>query len=856
MTKTSQTKPSNLVKNPSLEEPFPQDWLLSLLHQKSTWWMLALPLKLFESLHAKSNHSSNNPLLQALAAPSSSIRWQFSEAWQTWLKSPKNLFDYLDKHNQKVLSTQIERAFILPSKSPRFLLKILTLRDGEQDFVVDLHCGIANDEIRLWAECVCLKGVSFSNESGELIDSDRFRFIYERQQLLEEQNKVIKRAFQKQSRFLALLSHELRSPLLGLQAMSKRLALKYPDTPELQNSFTAMSSTVEYLSYLMNDILTYSQTEFNSVQLYPHEFFIEPLLLDIKMLTEDIAAQKNLQVIVEFIGKGQAVFGDRVRLKQVLMNLVVNSIKFTYTGQITLCAEQLDNGRCHFKVIDTGEGISEEKLKGIFEPFIQLDSTTLGNQFGAGLGLFVVKELIELMGGEIKVVSALGKGTEFSFTLDLHERPVQSQSALNVEQEAPVTSSDFIGEHDKDVLDFFEEKDFIRFDSVDKKRSQEHGQKSNKYQGEDRRRITNDQENQQLDDTSNDNDQRNSQAFEATIEDSLRADFDLLATDDHISLKKVSTSDSAIEKVNTQTPNSETLPPAVKVLIAEDSDLNRWVLVDLLSEFGCDITETVNGEEAWHAYQFGEFDLVLLDIQMPILSGIDVARNIRRTAHNQKKLKAVVAITAGVSGGLFDKNDEAVASLFSSWMVKPMGLEKLKTVFTEKGLPIRGSAQSVIHKWDDNDYQLSLEDLEHALSKSHSSNQEQRIDDQQDESPAPENLESKALLTLKVDDYSVIPVHFRALFNDFVKQTMELIAEIERYNEAHHWNEVASTAHKLKGNMMLFHLQEAVTWLKSLEHTANSEENPDFKQETCIEVCQNLRFLIKTLEKSHSMINN
>ncbi len=825
----------------------PHSSIETTLFEQLLWWQIKIPVEVVEMLSIapkvtrSEDSSSKHQLLKWLTKPENARQVELSSAWRQWFKAlPDIFFDRLDGKQLVELSAKIETVLMTPKEVIGLTQEIKT-DFGKREFFTQLHCLIEPDEIKVWANLVEASGFSPTFDAFSQ-DNNSVEFFYERQALMEEQNKVIKSSFQKQSRFLAMLSHELRSPLLGLQAMAKRLAIKYKEEIELQNSFESMSSTVEYLSYLINDILTYSQTEFNSVQLYPHEFDLQPLLKDVEMLTKDIANQKQLYVKVNYKGDKQIIFGDRVRLKQVFLNLVVNAIKFTETGGVILEAEQVKRHEFLFKIKDTGEGISKDKLNRIFEPFMQLDSTHANNQFGAGLGLFVVKQLIELMGGSIQVNSELGVGTEFSFRLNLSEYAFHSQQLLdanvgnqksrrpsskrfNQNGKLKLPKSDFAdsessNEESNDILDFVGNQGMVAFNEPKSKNS---GNKT---------------ETRDVDDSSLTEGGapqfREGKVNELDELDALMESYSLKNTPmtDFTSSSNTPVDISPDTLIHSKSETDIHYRP-VNVLIAEDSDLNRWVLTDMLKEFNCKVTETVDGVKAWEAYQNGHFDIVMLDIQMPYMSGIDVARNIRNSISESGKLPPIVAVTAGGDEFVFQNDQESLDGIFDDWLLKPVDLELIKQILERHLLllPELATDSEVVEPIKVEDFPETTETVTHSQAK---------------ESPA-------IPLT---DAYEAIPQHLLTLFNDFVVQTTELLTSIESGLDKQNWELVAKEAHKLKGNMMLFQLNDAAGALKNLELTVKSEENPDFKQEKCHELCQNLRTLLKALEKSHSMVDN
>jgi len=186
---------------------------------------------------------------------------------------------------------------------------------------------------------------------------------------------------------------------------------------EVLAALKAIHITAEQSTFLVNDILTYSQTEYDEITLHPMRFSLKETLHNVKQLTSSIAADKGLIVSLIYLGEQDEVVGDSVRLSQILINLIVNSIKFTQYGGVTIEVLQVNENQFSFKITDSGEGIAEDQLERIFEPYAQLESIGSTQSIGSGLGLLVVQKLISLMGGEISVQSVLGVGTSFQFVL-------------------------------------------------------------------------------------------------------------------------------------------------------------------------------------------------------------------------------------------------------------------------------------------------------------------------------------------------------------------------------------------------------------------------------------------------------
>lgn len=816
-----------------------------VLLQQSLWWKLLIPIEVVEMLSispkvtSKPNFSSNHRLLKWLSNPTNTQGMHYSQAFVSLINAKEgevSFFERIDAKQLIQISSKIEFVLLNSNEQAGLTVEVQTPA-GKRSLMIMLRCIIEPDDIYIWAQLFDAQLIDRGNEHISLLsEEDSVELVYERQLLLEEQNKVVRSLFQKQSRFLAMLSHELRSPLLGLQAMAKRLSQKYQQSDELQTSFASMSSTVEYLSYLINDILTFSQTEFNSLQLYPHEFLIKPLVDDIRLLTQDIADQKKLKIEVDYSGSNTTVFGDRVRLKQVLLNLVVNGIKFTQQGGIRIGVIEKGNGDFIFSVKDTGEGISEAKLDRIFEPFLQLDSLKGQNQFGAGLGLFIVKQLVELMGGTIKVTSVLGKGTEFTFRLNLRATQSDKRSTqIRMQNKAAF-----------EVQDFTQSAKSVNRASPDNPAAQK--KLSDSVQHPDVTDFMDDSRSfslvSEFDNPIAEELKQVDQIFDEVMEDlppKLERD-----------LQNVSVESVKLMPKSVRPPLKNAMAP-INVLIAEDSDLNRWVLVDLLSEFGCTVTEAINGQEAWEAFQKNPYELVILDIQMPLLSGIQVARKIRNHPDLGSNLKVVIAITAGGNELLFKEENESLEGLFDDWLLKPAELNILRAVLIKHNLLTESvdeahNNQAILEKSVEQPEQnkdSQNRDEERGASKSENS-----------EKVAGESSAGEISTVDGLDEYSQIPAYFLHLFPDFVVQTQSAIDEMMTLSQRKDWEALAAGAHKLKGNMMLFNLTHAVDFLKDLENTVKSDDNPDFKQEISHKMCKNLRTLVKKLEKSHSIINN
>lgn len=223
------------------------------------------------------------------------------------------------------------------------------------------------------------------------------------------------------SEFLANMSHELRTPLNSIIGFSDALMEGYfgeldpKQTRYIQN----ISNSGKHLLNLINDILDISKVEAGKMKLFPESTTVDTLLDEMVSLVQPLAAKKEIIINVSRDPELQTMFADKAKIKQVLYNLLGNAIKFTHRGGCVIIRTNINGNMAQISVIDTGIGIPPQDMNKLFRPFTQLDSSVARRYEGTGLGLALVKELIELHGGHIWVESEVGKGSNFTFEIPL-----------------------------------------------------------------------------------------------------------------------------------------------------------------------------------------------------------------------------------------------------------------------------------------------------------------------------------------------------------------------------------------------------------------------------------------------------
>ncbi|PNV62891.1 hybrid sensor histidine kinase/response regulator [Clostridium sp. chh4-2] len=503
------------------------------------------------------------------------------------------------------------------------------------------------------------------------------------------------------SDFLSQMSHEIRTPLNGIMGMVELGKNHIGEPDRMRNCLDKITLSSAHLLSLINDILDMSKIESGKIELHPEQFDLGRILRTLTTVFYVQAKQKQIDYQIFLHGEiEEFLVGDSLRLNQILTNLLSNALKFTPDkGRVSLIVEELGRDEEHiwirFTVEDTGRGIAPENYERIFEAFTQETSGTARQYGGTGLGLPITKNFAEMMGGSVTVSSKLGEGSVF--TVDLPFGYVQDNAADHGKRcgcGQPVLIVNQILELETHLAVLLENEKFQVDCASDEEAAlslvRQATESGHPYElcfikwdfSPDIKRLTEDIRRMAQKDglkiilTGQDQDELDDAAALCGADATLRRPVfhsGIAALMEELTEQKTS---QKKEKISTVLDHAQ-------VLVVEDNEINLDIAAALLQDAGAIVATAQNGQEAVARFTEapeGFYDLILMDVQMPVMDGYAATRAIRSLRRSDAETAVIIAMTAN---SFSEDVQKCLDSGMNAHIAKPFVMNDIYTAYTE-----------------------------------------------------------------------------------------------------------------------------------------------------------------------------
>ncbi len=567
-------------------------------------------------------------------------------------------------------------------KVERFIEKLYSSKEASSEEIEH----IVNDKI-VTMKCYGTN-ILYDGKAAISVVLDDIEAQKQQELLLTKAALKEKEANQMKSKFIMNMSHEIRTPMNAIIGISDVQLLK-SNPNEIQDAFRKINLSSKLLLNIINDILDFSKIEADKLEVVDIEFNLEDIISNALLTSSQKIGNKKVEMLLDMdTSLPRRLSGDETRVWQVIKNILDNSAKFTEKGRVVLKVSRIESEDCKilFEITDTGKGMSKEELERIFKPFEQFGSK-ISKANGTGLGMSITKHLIELMNGSIDIESEIGKGTTTRIIIPFREITIEKiidfdEIKVLEDKNILIIDDDEVASTIMDVLltnagakptvlnyaskvidkiktDFAANKtyDLILIDyMLDEGTGIDLARELNKYIGENTKllMVSNYVKNMNNLDLS---------LFKEIIDKPFVPTQFLNTINRALSINKI---------IIPKNKNQYVFPNA-NILVFEDNYINQGVIIDILEYFKVNVDIAENGVIGLEKAKNNKYDLILMDILMPIMDGHEATKNIR-SHQDINQNTPIIAMTANT---MKSEMDLCLEEGMNGYVSKPINIDKL-----------------------------------------------------------------------------------------------------------------------------------------------------------------------------------